>query len=294
MDYLLLPFAYGYMIKAIWVSALVGGVCGFLSCFLTLKGWSLTGDALAHAIVPGVALAHMAGLPIAAGALVAAVFATGGMAVLKRKTLLKADAIIGVVFTAFFALGLLLISLRPAGVSMKTILFGNILGISNADIVQVCIIAAFTLLVLCLRWKDLVLVFFDECQARAVGLSPARWQGIFFLLLASCTVAAMQTVGATLVVAMVIVPGATAYLLADRFGIMILLAVAMGALSAAAGAYASYFLDGSTGGCIVTLQCILFALAWIFAPKHGLLGRRRNSNSANATMDEPTHGGPLT
>ncbi len=272
---LLIPFEYGYMVKAIWVSGLVGAVCGFLSCFLTLKGWSLTGDALAHAIVPGVAIAHLAGLPLAVGALVAALLATGGMAVLKRKTLLKPDAIIGVVFTAFFALGLLLISLRPSGVSLKSILFGNILTISNEDIIQVCVIAGLTLLILSLRWKDLVLVFFDEGQARATGLSPALWQGIFFVLLSACTVAAMQTVGATLVVAMVIVPGATAYLLVDRFGQLILLATGMGAVSSAGGAYLSYFLDGSAGGCIVLLQCALFALAWIFGPKHGWLGRRR-------------------
>ena len=142
-----------------------------------------------------------------------------------------------------------------------------------------------TLLILALRWKDLVLVFFDEGQARAVGLSPALWQGMFFVLLSACTVAAMQTVGATLVVAMVIIPGATAYLLVDRFGYLILLATGMGALSSAAGAHASYFLDGSTGGCIVVLQCTLFGLAWLFGPKHGLLGHLRKEQRA-AQLEE--------
>lgn len=275
MDFLFVPFAYGYMVKAMAVGALVGAICGLLSCYLTLKGWSLAGDALAHAIVPGVAVALWFGFPITLGAMVAALLASGGMAILKQKTILRADAVIGVVFTGFFALGLLLASLRPAGVGLKSILFGNVLGISNGDILQVAIIGLATALVIGLRWRDLALVFFDEGQARAVGLSPALWQGIFFTLLAACTVAALQTVGATLVMAMVIIPGATAYLLVDRFGPYLLLSCALGAFCGAAGAYASYFLDGSTGGCIVLLQCFCFALAFLFGPKHGWLGRRR-------------------
>ncbi|MFM7181292.1 MAG: metal ABC transporter permease [Verrucomicrobiales bacterium] len=287
MEELLVPFAYEYMVKAMAVSAFVGLVCGLLSCFLTLKGWSLTGDALAHAIVPGVAIAHLSGLPMAAGAMVAALLASGGMFFLKQKTILRADAVIGVVFTAFFALGLLLVSLRPAGVSMKTILFGNVLGILDADIIQVGIIGLVTLLLIAARWRDLVLVFFDEGQARAVGLSPEFWNAVFFTLLAACTVAALQTVGATLVVAMVIVPGATAYLLVDRFGPFLLLAGGLGAFCGAAGAYASYFLNGSTGGCIVVLQCAIFLLAFIFGPKHGWLGRRRAARSTSITEGGP-------
>jgi manganese/iron transport system permease protein len=224
---------------------------------------------------------------MAAGAMVAALLASGGMFLLKQKTILRADAVIGVVFTAFFALGLLLVSLRPAGVSLKTILFGNVLGIADSDIVQVVIIGLITMLVVATRWRDLVLVFFDEGQARAVGLSPGFWHAVFFTLLAACTVAALQTVGATLVMAMVIVPGATAYLLVDRFGPFLLLAGALGAFTGAAGAYASYFLDGSAGGCIVVLQCACFLLAFVFGPKHGWLGRRRAAKSIS-----PVEGGP--
>lgn len=279
MDSLLEPFAYGYMVKAMGVSAFVGLVCGLLSCFLTLKGWSLTGDALAHAIVPGVAVAHLSGLPMAAGAMVAALLASGGMFLLKQKTILRADAVIGVVFTAFFALGLLLVSLRPAGVSLKTILFGNVLHIDNEEMLQVLGIGLVTILVIATRWRDLVLVFFDEGQARAVGLSPGFWQAVFFTLLSACTVAALQTVGATLVMGMVIIPGATAYLLVDRFGPFLLLAGGLGAFCGAAGAYAGYFLDGSAGGCIVLLQTTCFLLAFIFGPKHGWLGRRRAARS---------------
>lgn len=289
MEQLLVPFAYEYMVKAMAVSAFVGLVCGLLSCFLTLKGWSLTGDALAHAIVPGVAVAHLSGLPMAtgAGAMIAALLASGSMFFLKQKSILRADAVIGVVFTAFFALGLLLVSLRPAGVSLKTILFGNVLGIDDADIVQVGVIGLVTMLVIATRWRDLVLVFFDEGQARAVGLSPGFWHAVFFTLLAACTVAALQTVGATLVMAMVIIPGATAYLLVDHFGPFLLLAGGLGAFTGAAGAYASYFLNGSTGGCIVLLQCACFLLAFIFGPKHGWLGRRRAAKSIS-----PLEGGP--
>lgn len=286
MEQLLVPFAYEYMVKAMAVSAFVGLVCGLLSCFLTLKGWSLTGDALAHAIVPGVAVAHISGLPMVGGAMVAALLASGSMFFLKQKTILRADAVIGVVFTAFFALGLLLISLRPAGVSLKTILFGNVLGIADEDILQVGIIGVVTMLVIATRWRDLVLVFFDEGQARAVGLSPGVWHAVFFTLLAACTVAALQTVGATLVMAMVIIPGATAYLLVDRFGPFLLLAGGLGAFCGAAGAYAGYFLDGSAGGCIVLLQCACFLLAFVFGPKHGWLGRRRAAKSIS-----PVEGG---
>ena len=282
MDELLVPFAYEYMVKAMAVSAFVGLICGLLSCFLTLKGWSLTGDALAHAIVPGVAVAHLAGLPLVAGAMVAALLASGGMFLLKQKTILRADAVIGVVFTAFFALGLLLVSLRPAGVPLKTILFGNVLGIPDEEIVQMLVIGLITIAVIATRWRDLVLVFFDEGQARAVGLSPGFWQAVFFTLLAACTVAALQTVGATLVMAMVIVPGATAYLLVDRFGPFLLLAGGLGAFTGAAGAYVSYYFDGSAGGCIVVLQCVCFLLAFVFGPKHGWVGRRRAAKSISA------------
>lgn len=281
IELLLEPFGYQYMVRAIWVSALVGGVCAFLSCFLMLKGWSLMGDALAHAIVPGVALAYLLKVPYAAGAFFSGMLAALAMALVRLRTQLREDAVIGIVFTTFFAAGLLIVSINPTSVNVQSIVLGNILGISDEDVVQVAIIAAVSLVVLVARWRDLMLVFFDENQARAVGLSPTRMKILFFMLLSACTVAALQTVGAVLVIAMVITPGATAYLLCDRFGRLICVAVALGVVTSAAGAYASYFLDGSTGGLIVVFQTILFLLAFVFAPKHGRLAAARAARAVS-------------
>ncbi|MGE4045224.1 MAG: metal ABC transporter permease [Acetobacteraceae bacterium] len=275
MTELLVPFAYEYMLKAIWVSALVGGVCAFLSAFLMLKGWSLMGDALGHAVVPGVAAAYLLKLPYAAGAFVTGLLAAAGMAFVRQVSNLREDAVIGVVFTAFFATGLLMASVNPISVNIQSIVLGNILGIDDSDAMQVAIISAVSLGILLVKWKDLMLVFFDESHARAVGLSPTRLKILFFTLLAACTVAALQTVGACLVIAMVVTPGATAYLLTDRFGRLLVISVAMGTVTAFLGAYLSYFLDGATGGVIVVLQTVLFLAAFVFAPKHGMLAGRR-------------------
>jgi manganese/iron transport system permease protein len=272
---LLIPFSYDYMLKAMWVSALVGAVCAFLSAYLMLKGWSLMGDALAHAIVPGVAAAYIIGAPFAAGAFFAGLLAALGMGLVKQHTRLREDAVIGLVFTAFFALGLLMASIWPTSVSIQTIVLGNILAISDEDATQVVIIAAVSLAVLLLIWKDLMATFFDEGHARSIGIKTRLLKIVFFTLLSACTVAALQTVGACLVIAMVVTPGATAYLLTDRFGWLIVIAVAFGAVTSFIGAYLSYFLDGATGGVIVTLQTLLFLGAFYFAPKHGVLAARR-------------------
>lgn len=275
MTELLSPFTYDYMLKAMFVSALVGGVCAFLSAYLMLKGWSLMGDALGHAVVPGVAVAYLMQLPYAAGAFVAGLLAALGMGLVKHRTRLREDAIIGLVFTAFFAAGLLIASIYPTAINIQTIVLGNILGISDEDVVQVVIIAAVSLALLLAKWRDLMVVFFDESHARTVGINAGALKIMFFALLAACTVAALQTVGACLVIAMVVTPGATAYLLTDRFGRLLAMSVAIGAGTSFAGAYISYFLDGATGGVIVTLQTLLFLAAFYFAPKHGVIAARR-------------------
>jgi manganese/iron transport system permease protein len=277
IEELLLPFTYDYMVKAMWVSALVGAVCAFLSAYLMLKGWSLIGDALGHAVVPGVAAAYLFGLPYAAGAFVAGGLAAASMVLVRARTKLREDAVIGVIFTSFFALGLLIVSLNPTAVDVQAIVMGNILGISDGDVVQVVIISLVSLAILILKWKDLMLVFFDESHARTVGLNPRLLQVLFFALLAACTVAALQTVGAILVIAMVVTPGATAYLLTDRFRNLLIIAVILGSATASVGAYISFFLDGATGGVIVSLQTLLFLLAFFFAPKHGRLAARRRA-----------------
>ncbi len=280
IETLLTPLQYDYMLKAIGVSALIGGVCAFLSCFITLNGWSLMGDALSHSVVPGVAIAYYAGLPFAAGAFVTGLLAAVGMGFVKAKTRLREDAVIGVVFTAFFAFGLLLISLYPSEVDLRSIVFGNILGIADSDVVQILIISVVTLVVLGLKWRDLLLYCFDANQARALGLNTTVLHFTLLTLLSATAVAALQTVGACLVVAMLVTPGATAYLLTDRFGKMIGIATAMGTVTSIVGAYVSYFFDGSTGGCIVTLQSALFVVAFVFGPKHGLVAARARRRHA--------------
>jgi manganese/iron transport system permease protein len=281
IDLLLQPFQYDYMINAIWVSALVGATCAFLSSYLMLKGWSLMGDALAHSIVPGVAIAHLLKLPYSIGAFFAGIFAALSMTLIKQKTKLREDAVIGLVFTTFFALGLLLVSINPTSVNIQGIILGNILAISAYDRLQVVIISLICLVILSLKWKDLKAVFFDENHARSIGIHTQALKILFFTLLSASTVAALQTVGACLVIAMVVTPGSTAYLLSDRFGKIILISILIGSISAATGAYLSYFLDANPGGLIVCIQTLLFFLAFLFAPKHGLLSAKRRVSRNN-------------
>lgn len=268
---LLEPFAYEYMLKAIFLSSLVGGVCAFLSAYLMLKGWSLIGDALSHAVVPGVAIAYALGAPYAVGAFFSGILAALSILWIKSVTKLREDAVIGFIFTTFFALGLFIISLNPTAINVQEIIFGNILGIADTDMYQVTVVMVITLLILLIFWKDLLLVFFDEIQAKAVGLSSKYYKLLFFSLLSACVVSALQTVGAILVIAMVITPGATAYQLTDKFRTLILIAGAIGVITSGFGVYLSYFLDGATGGIIVCLQTLLFIIAFLFSPKYGKL-----------------------
>ncbi|WP_299026969.1 metal ABC transporter permease [uncultured Sulfitobacter sp.] len=280
IDTLLLPFSYGYMFNAMWVSALVGGVCAFLSAYLMLKGWSLIGDALSHSIVPGVAGAYMLGLPFALGAFAAGGLAAGAMLFLNQRSGLKEDTIIGLIFTSFFGLGLFMVSLSPTSVSVQTITMGNILAITPSDTLQLAIIGFVTLAVLLAKWKDLMVTFFDENHARSIGLRPDLLKVLFFMLLSASCVAALQTVGAFLVIAMVVTPGATAYLLTDRFPRLLVVSVTIGAGTSFIGAYLSFFIDGATGGIIVSLQTLIFLTAFVFAPKHGYRAARRKAREA--------------
>ena len=269
LEALLEPFSYNYMVNAMWVSALVGGVCAFLSAYLMLKGWSLMGDALSHSIVPGVAGAYMLGLPFALGAFVAGGLAASSILFLQQRSKLKEDAIIGVIFTSFFGLGLFMISLSPMSVSIQTITMGNILAITPTDTFQLVIIGLVSLCVLVTKWKDFMVTFFDENHARSIGLNPDLLKILFFTILAASCVAALQTVGAFLVIAMVVTPGATAYLLTDKFPRLLIISVIIGTLSSFFGAYISYFLNGATGGIIVSILTLIFISTFILAPKHG-------------------------
>lgn len=268
------------MFNAMWVSALVGSVCAFLSAYLMLKGWSLIGDALSHSIVPGVAGAYMLGLPFAFGAFISGGLAAGTMLFLNQRSGLKEDTIIGIIFTSFFGLGLFMVSLYPTSVDIHTITMGNILAITPSDTLQLAIIGFVTFSILLIKWKDLMVTFFDENHARSIGLKPDRLKLIFFTLLSASCVAALQTVGAFLVIALIVTPGATAYLLTDRFSTLLIFSVFIGSVTSFLGAYLSFFLDGATGGIIVILQTVIFLIAFFIAPKHGFLSSRKKSLKA--------------
>ncbi|MEM1163418.1 MAG: metal ABC transporter permease, partial [Pseudomonadota bacterium] len=199
------------------------------------------------------------------------------MLFINQRTKLKQDAVIGLIFTGFFGFGLFLVSLNPASVDVKTIIFGNILAITPEDTLQVALIGGISLAILLVKWKDLMVAFFDEHHARTIGLRPDLLNLLFFTLLSACTVAALMTVGAFLVIAMVITPGATAYLLTDRFPRLLQISVLIGAGTAFFGAYAAYFLDATPGGVIVCSQTLFFLAAFFLAPKHGLIASRKRA-----------------
>lgn len=269
------PLTHAFMVKAVLVSMLVGVVCSVLSCYMTLKGWALMGDAVSHAVMPGVVIAYILKIPFAIGAFVFGVGSVLAIGFIKAQTRIKEDTAIGIVFTGFFALGLVLVSKTPSSVDLTHILFGNVLGISNQDILQTIIISAITLITIALCRKDLLLFCFDPTHARSIGLNTTALYYTLLSLLSLTAVAGLQTVGIILVVAMLVTPGATAYLLTDRFDHMLGIAIGSGVISSVLGTYMSYHIDGATGGCIVVLQTFLFILAMIFAPKHGLIAKAR-------------------
>lgn len=281
------PFQYQFMQTALGVSAFVGVVCAVLSCYLVLKGWSLLGDALSHAVLPGVAFAYIIGLPFAVGAFISGLAGALTIGWVKRNTRVKEDAVIGLVFTAFFALGLTLISITPSDVHLTHILYGNVLGIEFDDLVQTVIAGGIALAVVAVLRRDLLLFCFDQNHARAIGLNTTFLYYTLLSLLALTAVAALQAVGLILVVAMLITPGATGYLLTDRFGRMQLLAIGTAVLACILGVYLSFYLDASTGGCIVAVQAALFFVVLILAPQRGLLiraQRRRTVRRAGARL----------
>jgi len=272
-NWLIEPFQLGFMIRALWVSAFVGTVCAVLSCYITLKGWSLMGDAVSHAVVPGVVVAYALGLPFSLGAFVFGFGATVAIGYVKAKTRLKEDAVIGVIFTGFFAFGLVLATKIPSNIDLFHILFGNVLGISTQDIIQTLIAGFLTLAIILLRRKDLLLFCFDPNHAKAIGLNTQLMYYTLLSVLALTIVTALQTAGIVLVVAMLVTPGATAYLLTDRFDRMLMISVASSVSSCLFGTYFSYHLDASTGGCIVVMMTLFFMTAMAFGPKYGILAQ---------------------
>lgn len=272
-DWVIEPLQYGFLRQAIWVSAFVGLVCAVLSCYITLKGWSLMGDAISHAVVPGVVVAYALNIPFAIGAFLFGFGATVAIGYIKSNTRLKEDAVIGIVFTGFFAFGLVLVTKIPSNIDLFHILFGNVLGISTQDIIQTLIAGSITLVVIALRRQDLLLFCFDPNHAKAIGLRPQVMYYTLLSVLALTIVAALQTAGIILVISMLVTPGSIGYLLSDRFDYMLAIAVASSVFSCVMGTYLSYHFDLSTGGSIVVLLTLLFLVAMVLAPKYGILAQ---------------------
>lgn len=268
------PFAYEFMQRALLVALLVAAVCAVLSCYLVLKGWSLMGDAISHAVLPGIVIAYVVGLPLVVGAFAAGLGCALMTGYLKDNSRVKEDTVMGIVFSGMFGLGLVMFTKIETDQHLNHILFGNVLGVTTADLIETAIIAGGTLLIVLLKRRDLLLYCFDPNHARAIGL-PVRVLHYGLLVLLSLTiVSALKAVGIILVIAMLIAPGATAYLLTDSFGRMLGIAVAVAMVSAALGTLISFHINGATGACIVLVQALAFLAAFLFAPKRGLLTAR--------------------
>lgn len=274
LEFLLEPFDYVFMQRALAVTVIAAVVCAVLSCWLVLIGWSLMGDAVSHAVLPGVALAYIVGAPFAVGAVLFGFLAVALIGAVRNTSRVKEDAAIGIVFTTLFALGLVLISVTPSQTDLSHIIFGNLLGLSHADVVQVLALGTITLGVLILKRRDFTLFAFDPTHAHAIGLNPRLLSAFLLGLLALTSVVALQAVGVVLVVAMLIIPGATAYLLTDSFSRMLVLAPAISAACAVIGLYTSYYLDAASGGMVVLTQGAAFTLVYLFSPRHGLIATR--------------------
>lgn len=282
INWLLEPLSYDFMVRALETSVIASVVCALLSCWLVLIGWSLMGDAVSHAVLPGVVLAYIVGVPFALGAIVAGFLAVALIGVVHGTSRVKEDAAIGIVFTTLFALGLVLISVTPSQTDLNHIVFGNILGLSQGDLVQVGVLAALVFTLLIAKRRDLTLFAFDPTHAHAIGLSTRLLGGLLLGMLALTAVVALQVVGVILVVGMLITPGATAYLLTDRFSRMLLIAPILSAACSVVGIYLSYWFDASPGGLVVVAQGCLFGLVYLLSPRHGLLGKRRGTRRRRA------------
>ncbi|MFT3660546.1 MAG: metal ABC transporter permease [Gordonia sp. (in: high G+C Gram-positive bacteria)] len=287
IDLLLDPFNFGFMTRALGATLIASAVCALLSCWLVLIGWSLMGDAVSHAVLPGVVLAYLLDWPFAVGAVVFGLLAVALIWAVRDGGRVKEDAAIGIVFTTLFSLGLVLISVTPSQTDLNHIVFGNLLGVSRGDLVQIAVLGAVVAVVVLLKRRDLTLFAFDPTHAAAIGLNPRFLGALLLTLLAFTAVTALQVVGVVLVVAMLIIPGATAYLLTDRFGVMLMIAPLFSAVCGVVGLYISYYWDTSPGGMIVLVQGTGFGLVYLFAPRRGIVVlwlRRRAASRRRAAV----------
>jgi len=277
MSSLLEPFRYPFMVDAMMVGAAIGAVCAVLSCYLVLKGWSLMGDAISHAVLPGIVIAYAIGLPLAIGAFLSGLVCAVATGFIKDNSRVKEDTVMGVVFTGMFAFGLVLFTKIKSDLHLDHILFGNILGLEPGDLRNTLLVAGLTLAVILMLRRDLLLFCFDPGQARTIGLPVKLLYYLLLSLLAVTIVVSLKAVGIILVIAMLVTPGCVAYLLSDRFGTMLGIAVATAVGSSLTGVYVSFFLNASTGACIVLVQALVFLVVLGFAPKHGLFKWRRGA-----------------
>ncbi len=278
LDLLLEPLRHGFMLKALAVGTFVSVVCAVLSCFVVLKGWALVGDALTHAVLPGIVLAYIVGLPMGLGALASGVACVVLAGAARPYSRVKPDALLGIAFSGFLALGLILLVATPSEIHFIHVLFGNLLGIEAPEIVQAILTGSVALAAVLVMRKDLVLVCFDPGHARVIGLSPGRLELLLLVLVAMTVVTALEAVGVVLVVAMLVTPGCIGFLLAARFSRMVVIAVAAAIVAAVAGTLASFWLNGATGASIVLVLFLLFVVALFASPRV----RRRESRRETA------------
>ncbi|MDC3148821.1 metal ABC transporter permease [Prochlorococcus sp. AH-716-I05] len=264
------PLTHDFMRKALLMSSLVAAVCGFLSSYLTLKGWALMGDAVSHSVMPGVVVAYALGLPFSLGAFIFGVGSVALIGFIKQKSRVKEDTVIGLVFTGFFALGIVLVSKIKSNIDLHSILFGSPLGISLSDVKQTIFISLLVVIFLSIFRKDLMLYCFDPRHAKTVGINVLFLHYLLLTCLSLAAVVGLQSVGIILVVAMLITPGATAYLLTDKFDNMTIISVLSAIISSLIGIYISFWFDLETGGSIVLAQTFIFLFAFLFAPRYGI------------------------
>ncbi len=273
LELITVPLSYGFMQRALVVAVLVGAVCAVLSCYLVLKGWSLMGDAVSHAVLPGIVIAFLLGLPLAVGAFAAGLGCAVATGYLKENSRVKEDTVMGIVFSGMFGFGLVLFTKVETDQHLNHILFGNMLGVTVRDLVETGIVAGIVLVAVLAKRRDLLLYCFDPQHARAIGLPVRLLHYGLLALLSLAIVASLKAVGIILVIAMLIAPGAIAYMLSNSFERMLLIAVAVAVGSSVVGTIVSFHLDGATGPCIVLIQMAVFVLAFLFAPNRGLLRR---------------------
>ena len=285
---LLEPFAYGFMVKALLIAALVGGVCAVISCYLILKGWSLMGDAISHAVLPGIVVAYLLHIPLGIGAFAAGLLNAAATGWIKDRSRIREDSVMGAVFTGMMAVGLILVTKVSSNIHFMHILFGSLLGIETDDMIQAIVCSGITLILVVIKRKDILLYLFDKNHAKAVGLNVTFIHYLFLALTALTIVASLQAVGILLTVAMLIIPGCIAYLLTDRLNRMLVIAACSAGVSSLIGTYVSYYLNGATGACIILTESFFFICAMFFAPKYGMVAYRRNARRARLVKSPRT------